>query len=53
MKFSNLRKTHNDLRIGAVSDPDYQMEEGKDASSDKEVAVMAIRNAKLVEEGYL
>lgn len=24
MKFSNLRKTHNDLRIGAMADPDYQ-----------------------------
>ncbi len=24
MKFSNLRKTHNDLRIAAMSDPDYQ-----------------------------
>ena len=30
-----------------------QMEEGKDASSDKEVAILAIKNAKLVEEGYL
>lgn len=24
MKFSNLRKTHNDLRIAAMADPDYQ-----------------------------
>lgn len=30
-----------------------QMQEGKDASSDKEAAIIAIRNAKLVEEGYL